>query len=194
MRWLTADLHFGHVRIGELAGRPHADVHAGDSLLTMRWRERVAPEDEIFILGDLAMGDFARSLALVASLPGRKMLVPGNHDRVHPAYRASPEKRSRWLSAYEEAGLQVLPLEVDIDLGEGMVVRASHFPYSGDHTEQDRHVEWRPQDDGRWLVHGHVHELWKMKDRQVNVGVDVWDYSPVSASEVRSLIIEEGGA
>lgn len=191
MMWLTADTHFGHKRIGELAGRLHVDVHEGDALLKARWVERVHAGDEVYILGDLAMGDFRQSLELVASLPGRKRLIPGNHDRVHPVYKGSPAKRSEWRTAYEEAGLEVLALEAELDLGGGLIVRASHFPYEGDHSEHDRHVDWRPVDDGRWLVHGHVHELWKVKDRMVNVGVDVWDYAPVSFDEVRSLIIEE---
>lgn len=32
-------------------------------------------------------------------------------------------------------------------------------------------------------LHGHVHEKWRVLGRQVNVGVDVWDYRPVAEAD-----------
>ena len=38
--------------------------------------------------------------------------------------------------------------------------------------------------------HGHVHGLYKVRDRGVNVGVDVWDFTPVQDHEVARLIAD----
>lgn len=76
------------------------------------------------------------------------------------------------------------------------VVLVSHFPYVGESREgyADRYVDYRPKPPKRglrsWLLCGHVHDQWAIDaaQRQLNVGVDVWDFSPVEAAEVAALI------
>jgi calcineurin-like phosphoesterase family protein len=183
--WLTSDLHLGHANIIRYCGRPFDGVDHMDAELCRRWRERVMPDDVIWVLGDLAMGRIAESLALVAGLPGEKHLVAGNHDRCWPG---NGRKAERWRSRYEEVGFVEIVTRAEIDLGEGLVLPACHFPYRGDSHDEDRFDEWRPRDDGRWLLHGHVHEKWQVDGRQVNVGVDVWGFAPVEAATIRSLV------
>ena len=175
-RWYTSDLHLGHERIIELCKRPFESVqHMNESIVT-NWNNVVMDEDTVYILGDLAMGKIYDSLALVATLKGNKVLVPGNHDRVHPCYPQRAAKAEQMRRAYEDAGLTIAPLEVTMPNGW----KLCHFPASGDHTAEDRYPEYRPTvADGQWLIHGHVHDLWRIKGKQVNVGVDVWNYHPV---------------
>ncbi len=54
--------------------------------------------------------------------------------------------------------------------------------------DDDRFPEYRPIDNGKVLLHGHVHERWLTNGKQINVGVDVWDYAPVSEQQVRNLL------
>lgn len=76
------------------------------------------------------------------------------------------------------------------------VVLVSHFPYAGESREgyADRYPEYRPRPPKRgprpWVVHGHVHTAWAIdaQARQINVGVDVWDFAPVEAAEIAALI------
>jgi 3',5'-cyclic AMP phosphodiesterase CpdA len=66
---IAADLHWG----------PHATGNAA----TRRLRDFLlaAPPDVLILAGDIGAGDqFAPCLELFAELPGRKALVPGNHD------------------------------------------------------------------------------------------------------------------
>ena len=46
------------------------------------------------------------------------------------------------------------------------------------HIRYLRYIEHRPDDDGGWLLHGHVHEKWRQNGRQINVGVDAWNFAP----------------
>ena len=39
-----------------------------------------------------------------------------------------------------------------------------------------------------WLLHGHVHARWRQQGRMVNVGVDVWDYTPVPEEVIARLM------
>ena len=54
--------------------------------------------------------------------------------------------------------------------------------------DSPRYNQFRLRDEGAWLIHGHVHGLYTVRDRGVNVGVDVWDYSPVQDHEIARLI------
>jgi calcineurin-like phosphoesterase family protein len=182
--WLTSDLHLGHANIIRYCDRPFRDVEEMDAELVRRWNERVDDGDDVWVLGDVALGSISRSLALVAELRGRKHLVSGNHDRCWPGNR----RWERWEDRYRDAGFVDLATRAEIDLGEGVVLPACHLPYEGDSHDEDRFVPHRPIDDGRWLLHGHVHRSWKVRERQINVGCDVWGWAPVEAAEVRSLL------
>lgn len=70
----------------------------------------------------------------------------------------------------------------------GLTVVACHLPYRGDSHDQDRYVTHRPMDNGSWRLHGHVHGRWQLRDRMINVGVDVWDYKPVAEERIAILI------
>lgn len=107
-RWFTSDLHIGHARINELAGRPFASVAEADEELIARWNAVVGPRDDVWILGDLALGPIAESLPKAKELAGRKHLVIGNHDRPF-MYRKGDQRREKWANRYiDEAGLTSL--------------------------------------------------------------------------------------
>ena len=46
----------------------------------------------------------------------------------------------------------------------------------------------RFDDDGGWLLCGHVHEKWSQLGKMINVGVDVRDFKPISMEEVRLIM------
>jgi calcineurin-like phosphoesterase family protein len=183
--WFTADLHLGHGNIIGYCDRPWPDVAAMNAALVERWNDTVSPDDIVWVLGDLAMGSIDDSLALVAALPGRKLLLAGNHDRCWAGHgnRAEP-----WVARYLDAGFaEIHQGELHLDVG-GHRVLACHFPYRGDSHDHDRYVNARPVDRGEWLLHGHVHERWRHDGRMLNVGVDVWDFRPVSEAQLAGLI------
>jgi len=186
-RWFTADLHLGHANIIRYCDRPWADVDAMDRGLIERWNATVADGDEVLVLGDVAMGRVDESLALVHELAGTKLLIPGNHDRCWPG---RGEKAAEWVDRYCDAGFtDVLPEVVELTV-DGTEVRACHFPYWGDSHDDERFAAHRPIDDGRPLLHGHVHTRWRVEVHQVNVGCDVWDYRPVSDDEIARALGE----
>lgn len=182
--WFSADLHLGHKRIIELCDRPFEDVESMNAGIVELFNTRVKPEDELWLLGDICMGPLADSLEVLAGINGRKILVPGNHDRVSPAYHHKgdrAEKVARFAAQYLEVFDEIIwrdPWRYNI--GAGREVLLSHYPYVGDsHGDEDRYAELRPVDQGLPLVHGHVHEEWRENGRMLNVGVDVWDFLPV---------------
>ena len=193
--FFTSDLHFGHVR-NALEFRGYDSVWHHDQTIIDNWNATVGEDDLVYILGDVCMGKMDESLPKAKQLNGTKFLVPGNHDRVHPAYHhkgdsaAQNAKRAEWKVRYwEEGGMHVMARNLTFDLPSGRTVEACHFPFlgadsdHGDYTDEPRYPEFRPKDTGKnLLVHGHIHaQRRESKDgRQVNVGMDVWNITPVS--------------
>lgn len=189
--FFTSDLHIGHARIIELCNRPFRDVDDMNEQLVENWNERVTDDDVVFILGDLALGKIDDSLEWVKHLLGRKMLVPGNHDRVwsgHP----KPGKPIREVDVerYQDAGLYIMDEQIPYVTEVGAPTwTLCHFPDVGDSHDEDRYDAWRPAPPRKpnVIVHGHVHTAWAENGPRINVGVDVRGYAPMHQDEVREL-------
>jgi len=186
--WFTADLHLGHSNIIGYCNRPFADVTTMNDEIVRRWNDTVAAGDTVWVLGDVALGPIDRTLALVDRLAGHKLLVAGNHDR---CWAGNGRRAQAWTERYVEAGFEeVHQGEVVVDIEEtGLAATACHFPYRGDSHDEDRYLDHRPVDRGGWLLNGHVHDRWRQSGRMINVGVDVWDYRPVSSSVIGGLMV-----
>lgn len=192
MFYFTSDTHFSHVNILKYCDRPFKDTDHMDEEIIRRWNETVKPEDTVFHLGDIALGPIATSLPKIARLNGRKIAILGNHDR--PFMRAGKPDEEDWWQRYEEVFERVVHWQGQDLYIEGYgYFRLSHFPYTGDHTEEDRHSGHRPVDDGLVLIHGHTHSTDKLTYSnkgtvQIHVGQDAWDYRPVSLEQIFSLL------
>ena len=193
--WFTSDLHIGHLRIIELTDRPFNSVEEMNEILIENYNALVRPEDTCYHLGDCCMGQLITTLPLLKQLNGHKILAAlGNHDRPSKLFHHKTEqRRGEWTikyldyfeEIYESMELQVPGFEKPWLL--------HHLPYRDDsfidHAYEGRYREFQPIDEGQILLHGHIHSTWKYKEpRQVNVGVDVWDYRPVSLDQIVGLL------
>lgn len=182
--WLTADSHFGHramAREGK-GWRPFETVEEHDEYLIQEWNKVVRAGDQVWHLGDVGMGPSADILQKVGRLNGYKHLITGNHDDVWPGHRDAHRHQREWLKTWESVQAYA---RRRID---GKNVLLSHFPYRGDGSGEERYAEFRLHDKGAWLLHGHVHDLWAENGKQINVGVDVRGWRPVSLDEVTAII------
>jgi calcineurin-like phosphoesterase family protein len=189
--WYTADLHFGHRRISEYAGRPFENVDDMGTAIIERWNAVVAPGETVWVLGDTAMGPQGAGVSpaaieLVALLNGELVLVPGNHDA---CWVGSRKDQVRARAEYLAAGFADIIGRPDPVMLAGRPCRRSHFPYrgGGDHGVE-RYSEHRLEDRGDWLLCGHVHEKWRQRGRQINVGIDAWGGFPVHTNTLAELI------
>ena len=159
MIYFTSDLHLGHANVIRYSKRPFANVDEMNTALIKNWNATVTAEDDVYLLGDLAFMGTQRALAMLGGLKGRKHLIFGNHDYAR-------------RNQYAASGL----FEWCKDLAEievsGQLIFLCHYPM----------VTWHRSHHGSWNLHGHCHgDL--PPDRQArrqDVGVDVWDYAPVS--------------
>jgi calcineurin-like phosphoesterase family protein len=184
--FLTSDLHLGHENIIRYCDRPYESVSQMNDDLVNRWNEIVEPEDDVIVVGDLAMGRLDESLGNVSRLAGNKMLVPGNHDRM---FKTDGARYRRESDRYLSAGFhEILDPEVELALPDGTIALVCHFPYLRDDEPSDgregRFPEMRPADTGQLLIHGHQHGMWRRAGRMIDVGVDAWAGYPVSAEVI----------
>lgn len=194
--WFTADTHFDHKKIIEYQpnrmdefGLPDTDaIDEMNEAMVDQWNSQVAPGDVVWHLGDFAMGKIDESLQYASRLNGHIHLIMGNHDRPHPCV-CKPAKRDEWYDRYYEAGFMALTVTAWLDF-DGRPVMLNHFPYEGDHMPEDRYDEWRPENTGRVLLHGHVHGLWRTKGQMINVGLDAHGGRLIHQDEVMDLVRE----
>lgn len=193
MKYFTSDLHLGHANIIQFCGRPFKDTNHMDTAIINTINETVTPDDELWILGDVAMGQLELTLPRIEEIICPVVIVAGNHDRCHPAYGATrAEREEHWLPIYSTLrNVKRVLLEDFVVVGRWTIVRLNHFPYQRDERHGDRFALWQPNDCGDWLLHGHVHQDWRQRGRQINVGIDAWGGSIVSEETLFALI--EGG-
>jgi calcineurin-like phosphoesterase family protein len=190
--WFTADQHFGHARLLELSARRGAafsDVRDMNARLITNWNTVVAPEDTVYVLGDVDM--HGKSLAFVGPLTGTKVLISGNHDACWAGVRDGWKAREEYLAAGYAAVMDfaVTTLPPVRPQAPATRVLLSHFPYAGDSHDEDRYAQFRLRDEGTVLLHGHVHDAFRERRTKkgtwgINVGVDWWDYAPVSGERL----------
>ncbi len=190
MRYFSSDQHFGHENIIRFCARPYANAGEMGHDLVRRWNEVVGPDDEIWVLGDVAMKKGLEGMRPLHQAHGVKLLVPGNHDKCWAPKRKGDDPDAD----YEAVGFTVKGSSEFLTIA-GRHVELCHFPFasipeygSEDSGYVDKFAAYRPADRGQWLLCGHIHERWRQRGRAINVGVDAWGGYPVSEEVIAELI------
>lgn len=167
--WFASDHHFGHTNIIKFANRPFQSVDEMNSEMLKRHNAVVQNSDDIYLLGDFA---FCDPRIYLPKLKGRKHLILGNHDQSRVKHLHDPGNHLIWIK-------EVALIEV-----QSQVIFLSHYP----------HRSWPNSFHGSWHLFGHVHGLLDRHPRHgrsVDVGVDCWDYGPVSFETLEQTLSDQ---
>ena len=154
-KWITSDTHWGHKNIMSFCPQTRArfrnDVNYMNEAMVEEWNAKVAPEDLVYILGDVAFLPAQKATEYMYRCNGRKILIEGNHDRKllnDPGFRG----------CFDEVH-QYLRLTYD-----GTLIIMSHFPF----------LEWDQMHRGALHFFGHLHggATGMEKYRCMDVGMD----------------------
>ena len=170
--YFTADLHFGDAAM--LASHPErpfsaeSDVARHDEWLLDLWQRTVGPDDEIYILGDLAADSFDQTASLLSNLPGIKHLVTGNHDYGLRPFSSAFSSMERLQTCFVRPE-QAASLSRPVLLSRPVCLQLCHYPL----------LTWEGQYRGSLMLHGHSHgRLDRYNEdsgkRRVDVGLDGW--------------------
>lgn len=169
--FFTADLHLGHANIIKHCNRPFANVDEMDEGLIKNWNSVVARGDLVYLLGDFAMPEKqpnVPSMKIYAryfhQLNGKKVLVKGNHDHM------SQEMYNHFTDVHDLKDMRI----------DRQFMTLCHYPMKS----------WNRSFHGAYQFFGHVHG--RLPDiphvLQMDVGVDCWDYTPVSWDKLKEVM------
>jgi calcineurin-like phosphoesterase family protein len=170
--FFTGDTHFGHAKVIKYAHRPFDDADTMDAELIRRWNETVGPKDHVYHLGDFAFCHGTRAAEIASQLHGVKHLVFGNHDRYTKLHKP-------FLDCWYEARdlMEIKVGDADAPDGKSRKIVLCHYAMR----------VWNRSHRGAWQLYGHSHG--SLRDDpgalQLDVGVDCWDYAPVSYERLK---------
>ena len=78
--WMTSDWHFGHGREFIWKARGFQSIEEMNNTIVTNHNSVVAPEDDVYVLGDLMLGDSEKGIEWVKKLNGKLHIIRGNHD------------------------------------------------------------------------------------------------------------------
>lgn len=163
--WFISDTHFGHegmtrfTRENGTKLRPFTTVDEMDYTIFENWRKTVKPQDKVYHLGDVAFD--IDKLRFIATLPGHKRLIRGNHDLF---------KMNEYTKIFEEVyGVKQL---------DGWWF--THIPI---------HPFSCGRKNFKGNIHGHIHEV-RLGEPYVNVCVEHTNYAPINFEDIKSGIFK----
>lgn len=167
--FFTSDHHFGHRNIIKYENRPFKSVEEMDEELINRWNSVVKKNDAVYHLGDFTLGNRKNAQDYFPKLNGR-IFILGNfwhHD-------------ARWIQHAEnfyvskdDVYVVILPPIVVL---EKPTIVLCHYPFA----------VWDRKHYGSIHLHGHSHCKYipPKDDLCFDVGVDCWDFYPVTLDQI----------
>jgi len=157
--FFTADTHFGHANALKF-GRDAAfsSVDEMDAEMIRRWNDVVSVKDDVYHLGDFTLRGLVDARRYWSLLRGRVHLVHGNHDQ------RTVRKADFWASSQPYLEIQV----------EGRHLVLCHYALR----------VWNRAHYGALMLYGHSHGNLPGNAQSTDVGVDAWDFRPVTLDGV----------
>lgn len=183
--FFTADQHFFHQNIIRYCNRPFTSVDEMHEAIITRHNEIVAPNDEVYFLGDVCMDvhkpknlpcSTMHILDILRHLNGRKHLIVGNHDP-KPLMSFDIWKSVNYYKEIKRNGQKFILM---------------HYPIES----------WNKRASGSIHLHGHCHGTLRSNARYVDhhtgpglrmdVGVDCCNFYPVSTETIFAKFFQQG--
>ena len=199
-----SDPHFGHANIIHYCKRPFKSCEEMDEVLIKNYNYIIQDDDIVYFLGDAGFDKYNYLKRIFLQLKGHKILIRGNHDKASHSF-------------YRSLGFFDVLDTVQISLGKTQV-NLRHYPnrsffeildiarlYFFKKTRGNRSLKARWKrflgefkrysvnkvNEDHWTLCGHVHEKWKIRNKNINCGVDVWNFKPVNVNQILAIIQKE---
>lgn len=175
MQFFTSDLHFCHENVISYSNRPFTTVDEMNETLISRWNGKISKQDTVYILGDVAFANAAKTAEILDRLQGQKILVYGNHDR---NIRKNKTLRDKFVKCED-----YLEVKIRIDENEKQNIVLCHYAM----------ITWNRRHRGAWMLHGHSHGTldYPFQGKILDVGVDCHNYVPISFDEVARIMADK---
>ena len=168
--FFIGDTHFFHNNVIKYCNRPFKDSEEMNRAMIDNWNSVVKPTDHIYHVGDFGFAHEDKLYNVLKRLNGVKHLVWGNHDKI---IRKSTLLRSKFESLSELKEIYVQ--HHSFPEGKQKIVLC-HYSMR----------VWNKAHWGAYHLFGHSHGtlLDDPNSLSFDVGVDSWNFTPVSLEEV----------
>ena len=172
--YFTSDLHLSHRNIIKYVNRPFAHADEMNEEIIQRWNKTVTNNDIIFCLGDVAFEKDRNKLEwMLGRLNGEKHLIWGNHDKLL--------KTIKWSKYFQTAtDMRIVNIPPESNEGKGQRIVLCHYAFR----------VWDQSHHGTWNLYGHSHGTLPDDNKMLScdVGVDCWDFAPVSMEQLNKFM------
>ena len=158
--FFTSDTHFGQERTLLLSRRPFKDVDDMNWTMIERWNKKVSPRSTVFHLGDF--GDYR----YMKYLNGNIKLIAGNYEDSDFKKGLIPK------DLVLLGGVKKIITEID---GKNLTIVMGHEP-----SKVKNILKF-----GELGLFGHIHGRQFIKKFGLDVGVDAYNFTPLSLEEVK---------
>lgn len=170
--WLTSDTHFSHDKEFLYGPRGFTNVKDMNMAIVENWNSVVKPDDEVWHLGDMALGDIDDACKYINQLNGTIRWIRGNHCTEKKIGKIIEECPAVWEIGWA----------YQFKYNKKFSIYMSHYPTltsNYDDKKFSQHII---------ALHGHTHQQknWLHTDNpfMYHVGVDSHDNTPVHIDEV----------
>lgn len=165
--FFTSDTHWGHTNVIKFNNRPFKNTFDMDEGLIQNWNDTVPHDGVVFHLGDVSLCAPARTESILNRLNGKIYLIVGNHEK-SVLRKSTTRDRFEWIRD-----------KYELKVGKQLIVLC-HYA----------HRVWNKSHHGSWHLYGHSHGSMEDKawGKSMDVGVDCWDYKPISYTEVERVL------
>lgn len=173
--FFTSDTHFGHENIIKYCNRPFSSVDEMDQTLIYNWNNVVGTEDRIYHLGDFTLLGYRKFAEYLTKLNGEIIIIPGGHDW-------------RWIEEIDES-------KITSKSGYFYLLESTLVSLTYSQLSQTKYPQvivlchyamrvWDRSHYGAWHLYGHSHGTLPGIGKSFDVGVDNWNYTPVSLDQI----------
>jgi calcineurin-like phosphoesterase family protein len=155
MIYFTSDTHFDHKNVLSYSSRNFHDVNEMNEKIIANWNSIVRSEDTVYHLGDFA---FSNPQKFIDRLVGNIIFVKGSHDKSIDA----PYMRI------------IYPDGLKDEYGNKRSITLCHYSMRS----------WDKSHYASWHLYGHHHGMLEPYGLSFDVGVDRWNFFPVSLEQV----------
>lgn len=172
--FFTADHHFGHANIIKYCDRPYSKVLDMDIALIGKWNSVVEHTDTVYYVGDFSLKGLEHVRYYFKQLKGRIRMIAGSHDAWMDEYQTD---RGPGLVSQSDKVLILPPVYTVEFQGTKMFqpsITLCHYAMRS----------WDRSHYATWHLFGHHHGKLEPYGLSFDIGVDCWDFYPVSLEQV----------
>jgi len=172
--WFSSDYHFFHGNIIRHCGRTFGNWWEMNEAIIKNHNANVKPNDDFYHLGDFSLGQPGKTIEILKRLNGNKYMIRGNHDKVLD--KPEVQQYFIWIKDYYRLHIQ----DKDMRGGNQLIILCHYAMRVWDQSHRGE----------SWQLFGHSHH--RLPDDpnslSIDVGVDGYNYRPISFNEIREIM------